>query len=87
MTAKVTGRPPRMVEATSTPVVYVDDIGKVEVEGANARVTFVEYRTVGAERLAIPCLQVVRPLTSCDGMRFNRLIQMAIGIPESGGRH
>jgi hypothetical protein len=55
-------KPPRLVEVTSIPVIFADDIGRVAVEGPNVRITYVEYRTIGSERVRMPVLEMIRPI-------------------------
>lgn len=83
----ITKPEPRLVEVTSLQVIYVDDIGKLVVEGSNARLTYIEYRTFGTERVKMPVLEVVRPFTSCQPDRFSRLIRQAVGGDGSDQRH
>lgn len=74
---------PRLVEVTSVPVIYCDKVGKVTVEGNNVRVTYVEFRTLGAERVMMPVLEMVRPLTSIKTGDLVEMIQRAVGMPVS----
>lgn len=55
---------PRLLEDTSVPVIYADDIGRVEVEGSNLRILFVEFRKIAGERVAVPVIEMIRPITS-----------------------
>jgi hypothetical protein len=59
---------PRLVEVTSIPVIYADRIGRVTVEGSNVRITYIEYRTVGSERVRMPVLEMIRPVAGIRGV-------------------
>lgn len=54
---------PRLVETTSLPIVYCDGIGKVTIESDVARVIYFEYRNFGDERVRLPVLEMIRPLS------------------------
>lgn len=70
---------PRLVEVTSLPVHYADGVGKVTIEGTNARITYFEYRTFGTERVKMPVVEMVRPLASCSPDTLQGLIKQATG--------
>ena len=69
----------RLVEVTSCPVIYCDGLGKVVVEGHNARLTYFEYRTFGNERVKMPVLEIVRPVASCKGNEMMDHMMKAVG--------
>lgn len=78
---------PRLVEANSVPVIYADGPAMVEVEGSNARITFFEYRTLGAERVRLPVLEMIRPVTSCRAGEVMEMIMDALARSRSNSTH
>jgi hypothetical protein len=78
---------PRLVEVANIPVIYVDESGRVEVEGNNLRITYIEYRTFGTERVRVPAVEIIRPLVSLRPERLNRMIADAMRLGESASTH
>lgn len=79
---------PRMVEVTSIPVIYADGVGRVVVEGNNVRVTYIEYRTFGAERVKMPVLEMVRPIASLSpNGDIGKMIAAALGADGTATAH
>lgn len=78
---------PRLVEVTSIPVIYADGIGKVVVEGNNVRITYMEYRTFGNERVKMPVLEMVRPLASIRPGEIMTLVRAFVGMDGSEVAH
>lgn len=52
---------PAVVECEPVLMVYADDVSSVEVCGNNIRLTFVQYRTIGGQKVAVPVLELLRP--------------------------
>lgn len=54
------GTKSRLIEAEA-PTIYTDGPAKVEIHGANARITYFEYRDLGDEVVMVPVLVIVMP--------------------------
>ncbi len=57
---------PLLVNDQGVPVAYADGVADVEIHPPNVRITFFEYVGEGADRVRRPCLQMIRPLASCQ---------------------
>jgi hypothetical protein len=78
---------PRFVEVTSIPVVFSDGVGKVVVEGANVRITYIEYRTIGNERVKMPVLEMVRPIAGIKPGAVTEMIRSLLNAPAPEHAH
>lgn len=77
---------PRLIDVTSIPVIFADDIGKVAIEGPNVRITYVEYRRIGNERVRMPVLEMIRPIEGVKAGSVQSLIA-EITREDGGSRH
>lgn len=61
------GQNARLVDFGPVPVYYADEISAVELLGAggNVRITFCQVRMIEGERLLVPEVAVIRPLSAC----------------------
>jgi hypothetical protein len=55
---------PRLVEVSSLPTFYIDNIARVHVHGPIVRVTCFEYRLIRDELVRMPNLEILRPLAA-----------------------
>ncbi len=69
----------RLVELGPVPVVYADAVARVEIEGGNVRMTQVVIRVIDGERVAVPVLEIIRPVDSYSVGRLQGMIDQARG--------
>lgn len=76
----------RLVEITSLPVIYSDGPARVVIEGPIVRVTYFEYRMIAGERVRMPVLEMIRPVSSCVPGLIQAMIQREAAVAEDIGR-
>lgn len=70
--------PPRLVEVSSVPSIYIDGIARVTVCGAIIKVLCFELRDINGERVRMPHLEVVRPLESLQAGGLLKMVRAAL---------